>query len=270
MSSVGSVNHNMAKFLVKILQPISVNQYSCRDTHSFVNDIKGLKFGSSFICSFDVESLFTNVPVKETIDICCQKLYHDTRFTTPDIPEKLFREMLERCATNTPFLFNNCVYKQIDGVSMGSPLGPVLANIFLCHLEETYMLKHPTFPSFYRRYVDDTFAVFPTKQDALNFFEFINGIHGNIRFTMESEKDGSLQFLDTVVQKHNDVFDLDMFHKPTETGLYLSWSSLIPKVYKISLIKCLTHRILVICSKAELIKKTIGPAQIMPVEKWLP
>ena len=48
LSSVGSVNHNMAKFLVKILQPISVNPYTCRDTHSFVNDIKGLKFGSSF------------------------------------------------------------------------------------------------------------------------------------------------------------------------------------------------------------------------------
>ena len=48
-----------------------------------------------------------------------------------------------------------------------------------------------------------------------------------------------------------------MFHKPTETGLYLSWSSLIPKVYKISLIKCLTHRILVICSKTEFVKKQL-------------
>ena len=74
---------------------------------------------------------------------------------------------------------------------------------------------------------------------------------------MESEKDGSLQFLDTVVQKNNDVFDLDMFHKPTETGLYLSWSSLISKVYEISLIKCLTHRILVICSKTEFVKKQL-------------
>ena len=76
-----------------------------------------------------------------------------------------------------------------------------------------------------------------------------------MNFTIEPERNGSLQFLDTVVLKNGDVFDLDMFHKPTATGLYLSWSSLIPKVYKLGLIKCLTHRILVICLKVILLKK---------------
>ena len=146
--------------------------------------------------------------------------------------------MLELCVTQTLFIFNGQVYKQIDGVSMGSPLGPVLANIFLCHPEETFMLKHCHFPQFYRRYVDDTFAVFPCKQTALRFFNYVNEIHGNIKFTMEEEKDNSLQFLDTLVLKRDDIFDLDMFHKTTATGLYLGWSSLVPRVYKTGLIKC--------------------------------
>ena len=77
---------------------------------------------------------------------------------------------------------------------MGSPLGPVLANIFLVHLENQFFTKHKDFPLFYRRYVDDTFCVFKSRDTALSFFEYVNTVHDNIKFTIEEEKDGKIAF----------------------------------------------------------------------------
>ena len=107
--------------------------------------------------SFDVSNLFTNVPLQETIEICLDKLFHDT-----DTVRNLTRDQLKRLLTvaskENHFLFNGMIYDQIDGVAMGSPLGPVLANIFMSHLEkhalDTYQGQKPLF---YKRYVDDVF-----------------------------------------------------------------------------------------------------------------
>ena len=110
------------------------------------------------------------------------------------------------------------------------------------------MTNNRYFPLFYRRYVDDTFAVFKTKRSAMQFFDFINTLHPNIKFTMECEKDGKISFLDTVVNKDRDKFLLNMYRKPTFTGLYTHWSSLIPLCYKIGLVKSLLNRAYCICS----------------------
>ena len=82
------------------------------------------------MASLDVDSLFTNIPIEETINICVDNLYNDNE-NLPNIPKHNFRNLLNIATKETFFMFNNKYYKQVDGVAMGSPLGPALANNFL-------------------------------------------------------------------------------------------------------------------------------------------
>ena len=72
-------------------------------------------------------------------------------------------------------MFNDRFYKQVDGVSMGSPLGPVLANIFLCHNEVRWLKECPKQfkPIYYKRYVDDIFTLFTSKEQVKKFDKYI-------------------------------------------------------------------------------------------------
>ena len=88
------------------------------------------------------------------------------------------------------FTFNNKFYIQADGAAMGSPLGPILANIFLSHHEENLLNKCPIKfkPSFYRRYVDDIFILFESSESADSFRECMSSKHQNINFHRRKRK----------------------------------------------------------------------------------
>ena len=90
------------------------------------------------MASLDVDSLFTNIPLEETINICVDNLYNDNE-NPPNIPKHDFRNLLNIATKETFFMFNNIYYKQVDGVAMGSPLGPALANIFMCSFESKWL-----------------------------------------------------------------------------------------------------------------------------------
>ena len=81
------------------------------------------------MCSFDVSSLFTNVPLDETISICADTLYNNLD-SQNCIRKEVFVELLHSATSTVEFSFDT-IYRQIDGVAMGSPLGPALANIFV-------------------------------------------------------------------------------------------------------------------------------------------
>ena len=87
-----------------------------------------------YLCLFDISSLFTSVPLKETMGICVEALYKDSSFTPP-IPQVVFIELMESGTSSVEFSFNNTMCKQTDGVVMGSPLGAALANIFVGYHE---------------------------------------------------------------------------------------------------------------------------------------
>ena len=83
------------------------------------------------MASLDVDSLFTNIPLDETIDNWIGSLYKDDENTLM-IPKDVSRNLLTVATKESIFMFNNKFYKHIHGVAMGSPLGPALANIFMC------------------------------------------------------------------------------------------------------------------------------------------
>lgn len=100
--------------------------------------------------------------------------------------------VISLCHCPNPFSSWVIFYDQIDGVAMGSPLAIVLANLFMGHHEKHWLENYNLGIEFYHRYVDDTFALFNTKQDALSFFSYINIQHPNIKFTMEREENCKL------------------------------------------------------------------------------
>ena len=107
--------------------------------------------------SFDVKSLFTNVPLEETIDIILNKIYDEKKIET-NIPRNIMKDLLYLCTKHVHFTFGGKIYIQIDGVAMGSPLGPVLANIFMISLEEAILPSIKKHIAHWKRHVDDTHA----------------------------------------------------------------------------------------------------------------
>ena len=77
----------------------------------------------------DVKSLFTNIPLNEVIDICIDDLFYDTN-TIQNLDRNDMKELSTLAAYESFFIFDQVMYRQIDGVAMGSPWGSILANAF--------------------------------------------------------------------------------------------------------------------------------------------
>ena len=110
---------------------------------------------------------------------------------------------------------------------MGSPLVPVLANIFTGFYEfkcfNDYNLNKP---KFYLRYIDDILAASDKKQDSLNFLNVLKNGHRNIKFTIEKQINHSIAFLDAFISGiNNQNLTLETCHKSTYTGLLLNFKS---------------------------------------------
>ena len=175
VSSVNTYNYNLTSSLVTVLKPISTNQFTIKDSFTFVDWAKSHKHNNETMCSFDVCSLFTNVPLDETIQICLTKLY--CLPNPPTLPRTVLKDLLEFATKISHYIFDGQYYDQIDGVAIGSPLGPVLANIFMCHFEESWLTNNQFRPSIWFRYLDDTFSLFDSKDTAFRFLDFLNSRH---------------------------------------------------------------------------------------------
>ena len=153
---MGSLTHNLAKYLTEILKPQAISNFTEKDSFSFVHELMSVK-DIPFMCSFDVVSLYTNIPVNQTIEIGLNKLFKECD-TVNNITREQMKRLLHFCVKVNHFTFDNKFYDQKDGVAMGSPLGPILANIFMTDLENKVFKKFQgNLPTFYKRYVDDIF-----------------------------------------------------------------------------------------------------------------
>ena len=218
LSMIGSSQHELAKWLAEILAPVLklYSSHCVKDSFTFANFIQNynLEPAKAFLCSLDISSLFTNVPLDETIEICADALYRG-HLDCPPIPEDTFRELMLIATRGVEFSFNNQMYKQLDGVAMGSPLGPALANIFV-GFHESRIFDNTAKPGVYFRFVDDTFAIFGSELGCDHFQEKLNLLNPALKFTVEMEQNNSLNFLDVLVEKEGTGFLTSIYRKPTD------------------------------------------------------
>ena len=131
--------------------------------------------------SFDVKSHFTSVPLEYTIHIIIKRIFEDHEITTIFTKSEM-KKLLTLCTKNVHFSVNNDIYTQIDGVAMGSPLGPVVANIFMVELETTLVPKLEDLVQKWRSFVYDTYVY--VKIGSVKYvLSVLNSFHENKKFT---------------------------------------------------------------------------------------
>ena len=119
-------------------------------------------------------------------------------------------------------------------MAVGSPLRPVLANLFMGYHEKIWLEQFKTCEVvLYRRYVDDIICLLACEKDAYDFFTFLNSSHPNIKFTFEKKKDNKIALLGMSINKTNHSFWTNMFRKSMSFGLHTNFSSFAPISYKI-------------------------------------
>ena len=257
LSAINTPTYNLAKHFVKILAPYTKNNLTAKDSFTFADEVR-MQNTCLHMASLDVEALFTNIPLDETIDICVDLAFKDCD-TAHGLSREEFHSLLSLATKESLILFDGCYYQQIDGVAMGSPLGPTFANIFLCHHEDKWLAACPAeiMPVFYRRYVDDIFLLFRNIDHCERFKAYMNTMHPNIKFTSELEENDILPFLDIKVIRSGLSFITSVYRKPTFSGVYTNYRSFLPEIYKTGLIRTLLFRLHAICSNWNLINSEI-------------
>ena len=169
---------------------------------------------------------------------------------TTNIKKSTLKKLLKDCCTKNAFAFINVIYEQIDGVSMGSCLGPALAYIIMTEVEIKVvdsLFKDGVLKS-YIGYVDDTLALFK-ESDPDNVLSKLNGFHPSLNFTVDKFDDGVVHYLDLKVIDN----ETDFYYKDTHTGQYMHFSSYAPWNIKTAWIEALYNRATKICSNQKLL-----------------
>ena len=129
-------------------------------------------------------------------------------------------------------------------------MGPTLANAFLSHYDKIWLEWFPKEikPLFYKRYVDDIIVLFESQDKLIKFRDYFNRCRPNISFSHEVERDGKLSFLDANVFREERQFLTNVYRKPTFSGVYTHFESVLPTTYKFRMVYTFPYRCFRICS----------------------
>ena len=241
VSYSGSPLFNLSKYITNILKPYTLlNKQHCKNSKEFSEFIRAHTIEEDeFMVSSDVEALYTNVPMDYAVAIIKELLENDE--TLPDrtpLSPKTVLDVLE-FLLRTTFIFNGTYYQQTEGVAMGGgtyyqqtegvamggPPSSIVAEIYMQATETTALTttSHP--PKVWERHVDDVFSIV-RKSNLHYFFQHINSLHPKTKFTMETEENSQLPFLDTFIQRNSDnTISIRVYRKPTKTDQYLKFTS---------------------------------------------
>ncbi|XP_020296216.1 uncharacterized protein LOC109861110 [Pseudomyrmex gracilis] len=167
------------------------------------------------LCSLDVVSLFTNIPVNLALEAVARRWRFIKNNTKISLTEFLLA--VEFVLSSMYFSFNNIIYRQTYGTPMGSPLSPIIADITLQDLELKALNTLKFNIPLYYKYVDDIILSFPKDKldDVLNSF---NSIHHRLKFTHELQSNDQISFLDLSVILRNNTIICDTTNLVSQEG----------------------------------------------------
>ena len=205
-----------------------MNEYTITNAFEFADEIRSIPMNDEdILVSNEVTALFADVRLSETINILVDKAFTDNWFNQAfdlNVEKEEFAQLLEVATTNQLFRIDGHSYEQTDGVEMGSPLGPLMANVFMYHVEEQ-LTRDGTVPSLYKRYVDDTLARMPSTNAAADFLTRLNGLHASLKFTMELPVDNMIPFIGIEIIKNGT--NLKLVFNFTESQPTLVYSRIV-------------------------------------------
>ena len=241
LSMCGSAYYQISAKIAKWLSIIPESQINA-STKEMVSKIKTLKLDEDeVLISFDVVSLYTNVPMSEALHHAVDLLYSG-RFIEkePEIDKDTFLLLAKLCLDRVVMRTCDGYYVQTEGLAMGSPASPLLANIWMSKFDQLFTSEKP---KMYMRYVDDIMTAIK-KQNITNRLLEINSWHKNLTFTHEVEDDnGEISFLDMLLHHTTNGIESSWYMKPSNSGLTLNFHALAPMRYKRSVVRSFVHRI---------------------------
>ncbi|CAF1531073.1 unnamed protein product [Adineta steineri] len=204
LSASNTFNYKLAKWLVTELSVLKEHKTIIQDRFSFVRDLHKLDINMNEhkLLSYDAINLFTNVPLQKTINFILEEKYGsfcDCQIIKTNKKRRKKKKKCKNCkdkenlkclleisTAQTHFHYNENIYLQHNGVSMGSPLGPLMADIFLVNLEKKLMDElYTNGVEYYRRFVDDTFIIAKKDANEKKIQAILNSFDETIQFTYE-------------------------------------------------------------------------------------
>ncbi|XP_064106896.1 uncharacterized protein LOC135215872 [Macrobrachium nipponense] len=268
ISQTPAPTYGLAKRLNQILTPYVPSRYSLRSSTEFLKEIRDSP-GTGTIASLDVESLFTNVPVDETINIIMDRIYRDPSTPQLNIPEVSLRTLLEICTKKAPFsTHKGQMFRQKDGVAIGSPLGVLFANFYMGTVEER-IFSNIRKPRKYARYIDNIFVQAEDEEEVeavRRMFQHCSSLN----YTVEFSNEGQLPFLDVLISKTDDGLKTSVYTKQTNLGLCLNGDSECPARFKNTTVRAYIRRALTHCSSWQDTHKELDRVTQMLVNNGYP
>ena len=240
ISDTGSESHMVAKLIAHHLrEPATRHPAYIKDTWHFLSKLRKLQLPpNTILVTMDVESLYTNIPLKEGLNLC-KKALNQRNLQEQKVKTNDLIRLLEIQAYNNDFLFGQETFLQIHGTAMGKSWAPALSDLFMANWEETLFqhcqennIPYPNF--FWVRYLDDIFTIWThSKQELETFLDTANNWHENI--TLEATlNEQHIDFLDVTIYKGENhsttgFLDTKSYRKPTDKMQYLHPLSCHPK-----------------------------------------
>lgn len=224
VSSVGSATYRLSKWLVKILNPLigTISSSHIKNNVDLVDKLSRVQLGYNFkLISFDVVSLFTKVPVDDLLEFLAEEL---DKHTLP-LPTHTILELIKLCIKECKFQFNDRFYAQQFGMSMGNPLSPLLSNLYMEFFESKVLCDILPSNIKWYRYVDDILCLWPVDKDENVFLNNLNCLVDSIKFTLETETENVLAFLDCNIHRDGNILKFSIYRKPTNVCSYIHYYS---------------------------------------------